>query len=102
MAKMVDLEYDDEDIADMPMPFDLKVKKRYPWNTKFSLTDKELRKMDVDVADYDKDDLIDMRCFGKIVGKSEDENGCRLEIQIERIAVENEDRETVGKMGQED
>lgn len=102
MAKMIDLEYDDEDMAGVPMPFDLKVKRHYPYNTRISFTDKEMRKMKVDASDYDVGDLIDMRAFGEITSIRKDENGCCIEIQIQRVAVENEDQESLGDMNDEE
>jgi hypothetical protein len=91
---MLSLEYDDEDTLDAPCPEPLKDKPRYPYGTRICLTEKELKKLDLE-PDCDVGDVIDMRCFGRVTSKSEDERAdgekcCRIEIQIEEIALEDE------------
>lgn len=91
-SKMVDLELDDDDQLDAIMPFPMANKPKFPFGTKICLCGPELRKLDLDPADCKLGDTIDLRCFGEIT--SIDQN--RVEIQLQRMAVENEMTETGG------
>lgn len=100
-SPMVNLELDDEDRGALaePIPFPMpKPARQYPYGCCISLTHAELRKLDLDVADASIGDIIDMRCFGVIKAISTndgpDGKNCRVEIQIERMAIENEATET--------
>lgn len=92
-SKMVSLELDDEDKMDTAMPIAMSNKPDYPYGLRICLTHKELEKLGLD-ADCEVGDMLDMRCFGSVtsVSISDDSGGksCRIEIQIEKIAVENE------------
>lgn len=91
-SKLVDLEYDDEDQMDMAVPA-IAEKPRYPWGLRISLSEKELEKLGLD-ADCDIGDVIDLRAFAVVTScsKNETESGscCRIELQIQKLAVENE------------
>lgn len=90
-SKLVDLELTDEEKLDavMPMPMD---RPDYPFGLKICLTHKELEKLDLE-ADCDIGDMIDMRCFGEVTSVSKDGENSRVEIQIQKISVENESDE---------
>lgn len=89
-SKLVDMENDDDDQLDGLASFP-GVRADYPYGLRICLTGKELEKLGLEVPDTG--DMIDMRCFGTVtsVSTSDDSGGksCRVEIQIEKIAVEN-------------
>lgn len=96
-SKLVDLELDDEDKIDEGLPVPVGVKPKgpdYPWGLRISLTHRELKKLGLK-PDCDIGDMIDMRCFAVVTSISTDENrgsepSCRVELQIQKMAVENE------------
>jgi hypothetical protein len=92
-SRLVDMEMDDEDQIDCPMPITMPEKPRYPCGLRISLTHNELEKLGLD-ADCEVGDMIDMRAFGTVtsVSISDDSGGksCRVEIQLEKLAVESE------------
>lgn len=93
-SKLVDMELSDEDKIDacMPIPCDTP---DYPWGLKICLTEKELEKLGLPVPEHG--DYLDLRGMARVTSVSSDEresgNSCRVELQIEKIAVENEDTE---------
>jgi hypothetical protein len=88
-SKLTDMELDDEDQMDSVMPIATS-KPRFPWGLRISLTHKELEKLGLD-ADCDIGDMIDMRCFATVTSVSKnDSESCRVELQIEKMSVENE------------
>jgi len=93
MSKLVDLELDDEDQLDAIQPIPMATKPRYPYGTKICLCGPEMKKLKLDPSDCKLGDYIDMRCFGEVT--SIDEN--RVEIQIQRMSVENENDEEPGE-----
>lgn len=91
-TKLVDMELDDEDKIDMAMPIAMLDRADYPYGLRITLSDKELKKLGIptpQVGDY-----MDMRAFCCVKSVSSDSTGdgetCRVELQIEKIAVENE------------
>ena len=87
-SKLVDLELNDEDKMDMAVP-EIASKPDYPWGLRICLTDKELEKLGLE-ADCEIGDMIDIRCFATVTSVSKGDGGCRVELQIEKMAVENE------------
>ena len=93
-----DMALDDEDILDMPMPINIPVKDRasYPYGLRICLTHAELKKLELD-ADCCIGDVIDLRAFAVVtsVSTNQTEGGqeCRVELQIQKLAVENESTE---------
>lgn len=91
-TKLVDMEMDDEDQIDLASPA-IAVKPRFPWGLRICLEDDQLKKLGLD-ADCDIGDVIDLRAFATVtsVSKNETDKGscCRVELQIEKLAVENE------------
>ena len=85
MAKMVDLELDDEDKLDaiMPMPM---AKPDYPFGLRICLCGPEMGKLKLDPTDVKIGDYLDIRAFGEITSVSRE----RVEIQLQRMSVENE------------
>jgi hypothetical protein len=94
-SKMVSMELDDEDKLDFcaPMPCD---RPDYPFGLRITFCDKELKKLGLSKPDIG--DMIDMRAFGVVTSCSSEqvdggEERVRVEIQIQRISVENEANE---------
>lgn len=95
-SKLVDMELDDEDKYDFcaPMPC---AKPDYPYGLRITLDEKQLKKLGLPYPEIG--DMIDMRAFGEVTSCSIEkvdggDERCRVEIQIQRIAVENEATET--------
>ncbi len=91
-SKLVDLELDDDDKLDMvmPMPMD---RPDYPCGLRICLTENELEKLNLD-DDCDVGDVIDLRAFAVVTSISKNDGAggqsCRIELQIQKLAVENE------------
>ena len=98
-TKLTDMELDDEDQVDSAIP-SIPEKPRFPWGLRICLTEKELEKLGLD-CDCEIGDVIDMRCFGEVtsVSKNDGPDGphYRVEIQIQRMALENEATEEPGE-----
>ncbi len=93
-TKMVDMELEDEDKLDAPQPIPMPSKPDYPYGLRISLTEKELKKLDIDPP-TEIGDVIDMRCFGVVTCISQNkyeggEDCIRVEIQIQKLAIESE------------
>jgi hypothetical protein len=92
-SKLVDMSMDDEDILDAPMPIPMADKPRFPFGLRICLTGPELAKLGLD-ADCDEGDMLDMRCFATVTAIHKEDGNCRVELQIERMSVEDESQET--------
>lgn len=101
-TKLIDLAYTDEEMMDSSFPASCctitpnKPKgPTYPYGLMISLTEKELKKMKADVPEIG--DYIDLRAFATVTSVSEYDNAdgqtCRIELQIEKIAIEDENDE---------
>lgn len=94
-TKFVDMELDDEDSMDTvcPIPCD---KPKWPYGLRICLTHTELAKLKLE-PDCEVGDMIDLRCFGEVtsISISDGEGGkqCRVEIQFQKIALEDESNE---------
>lgn len=97
-SKLVSMELSDEDKLDAieAVP-SIKDQPDFPYGLRICLTQKELDKLGIE-ADCDIGDYIDLRAFARVTSVSQNEvNGeqqCRVELQIEQLAVENETDET--------
>jgi len=96
-TKMCDMELSDEDKFDLAMPFaGIMTQPDYPSGLKICLTERELEKLKLK-PDCEVGDILDMRCFGVVTSvrleKANGKDTARVEIQIERIAVEDENHE---------
>lgn len=102
-SQMADMELDDEDRIDACLPIAMpdNPKPQYPWGLKVCLTHSDLEKLGLDHSDCDVGDFIDLRAFAVVMSKTVDtgENGetCRIELQIQKLAVENETTEEPGE-----
>ena len=99
-GKMQSMELDDEDVLDMatPIPIPVKDRPRFPYGLRICLTHKELEKLGLE-ADCEIGDMIHIKAMGRVTSKNESENedtsgaaeyNCRIEIQIESMALEDE------------
>lgn len=95
--KMVDMELDDEQIGDMQAQVKLPETPRYPYGLRISLTKAELGKLQLDAGDAFVGGYVHGHFLACITSVSMNENqesdDCRVELQIERLAVESEDEE---------
>lgn len=97
-SKLVSLELDDEDKIDFCAPIACD-RPDFPYGTRISLSEKELKKLGLPVPGIG--DMLDARVMGTVTSVSSEkvdggEDRCRVEIQIERMAVENEATEGTG------
>jgi hypothetical protein len=71
----------------------------YPYGLSLTLTEDELEKLGLD-TNCDVGDLVDIRAFAEVTSvskhQSDGKDRCRVELQIVRMSVENEDTEEVG------
>ena len=111
LDKFVDMELDDEDKIDFsiccgPSPDYAEPKKlvpQYPWGLRICLTQSEIEKLDLDQDDVEAGAYVHLKAFARVTSVSSDSmrdgrtgevrNVSRVELQIEKIAVEDEDDE---------
>lgn len=102
MAKVMpmrSLELDDEDQLDMAVPAALgSAKPRFPWGTRISLEDAQLKALGLDVADCCVGDMVHIHGLARITSVSQNDMGngqnSRVEFQFEQMCcVENESTE---------
>lgn len=107
---LVDMELDDEAKNDLSVPvagmvagMQEKLVPAYPWGLRLSLTEQELCKLGLDCSEIKAGDYIHLRAFARVkdvtTGSREhpvtgdSENTARVELQIEQLAAEDEDKE---------
>jgi major coat protein len=102
LRAMVDMEYDDEDQNDMVFPA-LGEKPTYPYGLRISLTEKELAKLGSDGSECFVGGILHIHALGRItsVSSTDGEMGknCRIEVQLEDLAIESEDEENKAEEG---
>lgn len=91
-TKYIDLGMTDEEKLDSAMPVPVEMPE-YPYGCRICLCGPELSKLDIeempDVGDY-----IDIRAFARVTSVSDSGGGNRrIELQIEKLAFEDEDTE---------
>ena len=93
-TKLVSMELDDEDKMDLALPPPVSEQPDYPWALKISLTDKELTKLGLEDDLPDVGDYIHLGAMARVTSVSSNatdgQNCCRVELQIEMLAVEEE------------
>lgn len=97
-SKLTDMAMTPEEMADNAMPCGDSGAPEYPWGLRGCFTDAELAKLGLNIRDASIGDLLDMRVFATVTSISENRKAdgtscCRVEWQIEKIAVEDEMRE---------
>ena len=93
MRVMQSMEYDDEDKLDavLPMPA---TKPDFPYNLRISLTERELKKLDLDPKDAEVGGMIHGFFMGRVTSvRIDPDEKCCVEIQIEDLGIESEDEE---------
>lgn len=69
----------------------------YPWGLSLRFDDAVLKKLSVDISDWEVGDLFHLFCMAKVTSKSEndttDGKKCCVELQIVAIGAESEDKE---------
>ena len=93
-TKLTSMELDDEEKLDFCAPIACD-RPDFPYGLRITLDEKQLKKLGLPIPEVG--DYLDMRSFGRVTSCSmEQRNGedcCRVEIQIEQIAVEDENTE---------
>jgi hypothetical protein len=92
MGKLVDMEMDDERQFDHPTPIAMPQKSRYPYGLRICLCCEELEKLGL-YADCDVGDYLDIRAFATVTSVHKEDGSKRVELQIEKMAIENESSE---------
>lgn len=91
-SHLVDMAHTDDERDDMPMTAENRPV--YPYGLRICLTGRELELLELD-ADCEVGDYIDLRAFASVtsISKTDGPDGpsCRVELQIEKIAIERED-----------
>jgi hypothetical protein len=99
-SKFVDLSLTDEEKLDAVMPMPMAAPE-YPFGLRICLCGPELDKLDIDEMP-DVGDYIDLRAFARVTSVSDSGNGQRrVELQIEKLAAENEMDEDMGDIDNE-
>ena len=80
---LVDMELHDEDQFDMPE------KMRYPPGLRICLTHEEIDRLGLDRG-CKPGDYIHIQAFATVTAVNLSEDACRVELQIEKLAVEDE------------
>lgn len=98
MLQMHSMELDDEDKLDAVCPIPMPNRPDYPYGLKICLTHKEFAKLGLDPADACVGGMVHGHFMGRITSVSADESesggsSCRVELQIEDLALESEDEE---------
>lgn len=88
-----------EEVSDMRCTPAIENVADYPFGLSISLGEDELDKLGLDQS-CEVGDMIDLRAFAEVTSVSKhmigDKAHCRVELQITRMAVENESTEEVG------
>lgn len=96
MIVMKSMELDDEDKLDACMPIPCS-KPDFPWGLRITLCEKEFEKLGIDPADAVVGGIFHGHFMARITSVSAEEsktgNTCRVEAQIEDLAIESEDEE---------
>jgi hypothetical protein len=101
MIVMQSMELDDEDKLDAIMPMPMADKPDYPYGLRICLTEKELEKLGIDASDAVDGGICHGHFMARITCVSAEQRDgkqcCRIEMQIEELAIESEDAENEGK-----
>lgn len=96
MIVMKSMEMDDEDQLDFCAPIPCP-KPRFPYGLRITLCEKEFEKLGIDPRDAEIGGIFHGRFMARITSVSAEENTngntCRVEAQIEDLAIESEDEE---------
>ncbi len=97
LRPMVSMEMDDEDKMDAIMPIAMPSKPDYPCGLRICITEKEFAKLNLDRSEAIVGGIFHLHAMARITSVHESDNGdsqcCRVEAQIEDMAIESEDAE---------
>ena len=97
-SKMTDLALTDSEKMGSDVPCVQMDRPRYPYGLSLSFDQGVLDKLQLDIKDANVGDVIDLRAFATITSISQHDNADgaqgRVELQIEKIALENEATES--------
>lgn len=97
MIVMKSMEMDDEDKIDFCAPIAMPCKPDFPYGLRITLTEKEFEKLNLDPTCAVYGGMVHGHFMARItsVGGEDTSNGstCRVELQIEDLAIECEDEE---------
>ena len=93
---MVSMELDDDDKIDLTIP-SIKETPDFPYGLRICLTEKEFEKLGIDPAEAFIGAVMHGHFLGRITSisanQAEGVDCCRVEVQIEDLAIESEDAE---------
>jgi hypothetical protein len=94
-VELKSMERDDDDKLDAVAMYPM-VEPHFPPNLRIALTQHEFKRLECDPSVAVKDAIVEGRFKGRIksVYFPEQEDACRIEIQIEELGFECEDEET--------
>ena len=97
-SKMTDLALTDEEKMDSELPCVPMDRPKYPYGLGLCFDQTVLDKLSLDIKDANVGDVIDIRAFATITAISQNDSADgprnRVELQIEKIALENEATES--------
>lgn len=99
MLIMKSMEMDDESKLDAIMPIPMSTKPDFPYGLRICLCEKEFAKLELDPADAVVGGMVHGHFMARITSVSASEHegsdgsSCRVEMQIEDLAIESEDEE---------
>lgn len=98
MIVFTDMKLSDGERVSLDMPYPMEAPKpEYPYGLSICLTDKELAKLGLDPEEATIGGVVHLHALACItsvnIQKRDDGSTCRVELQIEKLAVESEDAE---------
>ena len=101
MPMMQSMELSDEEKLDSIMPIAMPNKPDYPYGLRICLTEKEMAKLDLDETDPQVGGIFHGHFMARVTSVSLTDGAegkcCRVEAQIEELAIESEDMENERK-----
>lgn len=115
LTKFVSMELDDEDKVDLGVPCEAVPEGRlvpeFPWGLRISLTEAECKRLKLNPSEIEVGDFLHFQAFARITSIScnsmvdprtgETKDCCRVELQIEQMAAEDESHEIEDKDDEE-
>ena len=103
VMQSMELSDDDKIDACLPIPCD---KPDYPYGLRISLTDKQFKKLQLDMSEAAVGGIFHGHFMARITSVSKNDAGngeeCRVEAQIEDLCIESEDEENAEEEAAED
>lgn len=97
MIQMKSMELGDEEKLDTALPIAMPDKPDYPYGLRICLTEKEFEKLGLDASVAEFGGMVHGHFMAKITSvlceQREGHDCCRVEMQIESLAIESEDEE---------